>query len=351
MQEKKPTKINQGAFYNTLQLSSPCTSGDGCSQSWQAVTSTITACMPLWRLRGDAEGDHAAHFWCVSWASSWTHCSSDLQHHHVTLRFLDFRISSCKGTAPWAQFCLLMGESQRKPQLPEQVRETQRLESGHLRWIMHKASPRSLRLSTDFWPLGDPRNGSCPLMLAETNFLHSGKLRRIRLYMGRCYLESNKRLMTSGWSLPAAGTCPVRCWGSAPHHHGHSPSAQHPAPTMQRWLKLTVPSLLLQEAFTRPEHLLPALALLPLLLALLVSRISAVSATSQQHQQRNWWLYLTAPTTQTCLLPAGTVSLAPGLHLTSCVQMWEGDVHFIIFFPSSLLLLWETLPVPTLIPY
>lgn len=169
-------------------------------------------------------------------------------------------------------------------------------------------------------------------MLAETNFLHSGKLRRIQLYMGRCYLESNKRLMTSSWSLPAAGTCPARCRGSTPHRHGHSPSAQHPAPTMQRWLKLTVTSLLLQEAFTRPEHLLPALALLPLLLALLVSRISAGSATSQQHQQHNWWLSLAGPTTQTCLLAAGTVLLAPSLHLTSCVQMREGEVHFIIAF-------------------
>lgn len=173
-------------------------------------------------------------------ASSLAQCSSNLQHHHVPLRFPDFRNSSCKETPPaLAQFCLLTGGSWRKPQLPEQVRETQHLESGpclsqRLRWIMHKASPRSLHLSADFRPQGGPRHSSCCLMLAETNFLHPGKVRRIQLHMGKCYVESNKRLMTSvdgpllqghAWRLGDAGAL-------LPTTVAVPPSAQHPAPTM-----------------------------------------------------------------------------------------------------------------------
>lgn len=90
--------------------------------------------------------------------------------------------------------------------------------------------------------------------------------------------------------------------------------------------------MILQAAFTRPEHLLPGHAVLPLLPVLSVSQIPAASDTSQQQQQ----LSPAVPAIQTCLLAAGNVSLALSLHLASCGQIWE-EVQFIIalhyFFP------------------
>lgn len=68
---------------------------------------------------------------------------------------------------------------------------------------------------------------------------------------------------------------------------------------MQRQLKLTVTRILLQEAFTCPEHLLPTLAVLSFLPMLLAFQISAASDTSQQQQQQHeLWLPPAAPATQ-----------------------------------------------------
>lgn len=172
----------------------------------------------------------------------------------------------------------------------------------------------------------DPREAPGTAPAAETNVLHPGKVRRVQLPMGKHYLESNKRPVTSGDCPPSQGCAPC----SAPLRCGCSPSAQHPAPTTQRPLKPPVARILLQEAFARPEPLLPALAALPFLPVLSVSRISAASDASQQ--QRDWGLSPAAPATQTCLPATGSASLAPSLCLTSCGQTGETEVQFIIAF-------------------
>lgn len=179
------------------------------------VTSTTAACVPLCSLDSDAEGDCVARFpaQCFLWASPWAEGSSNLQHHHVPLWFLDFRNSSCRETTPQAQFCLLMVGRQRKTQLPLPVMGTQCCESGlcpscRSAWGLHKDPHGTCLSPLTFNPKKTP--GMAPdawCWLRQTSST-LGKWEEFSFTWENVACNQT-RVSWPQLIIPTAGTCPV----------------------------------------------------------------------------------------------------------------------------------------------
>lgn len=219
-----------------------------------------------------------------------------------------------------------------------------------LQWILCKASPRSLRISTDFRPQGGHRHGWDKLPPPE-------KPRRIQLYTGKCYLESNKRLMTS-----VGGSLLQRCASRL-----RDSGAPLPTPVAIS-LQLSTQQCH-AKAIKAHSHLHPFTRSLYLPRASLAHSCCAlISAGAFGFPDFSSIWHLPAAAAATWVVAASCSSCRPdlsaghGKHITGTnslsnqlpANMGErGAIHYIfsLFFPSPLLLPWETSPVSTLIPY
>lgn len=224
---KRNTNICYGAFYNTLQLSSSQKFNDGCSLSWWAVTNMIMVCLPcvasgvmqkvtVWYISTHSASwehphEHSSPATCTIITS---HFGSQILEKAHARKQLPCPILPPVGWGP---------EEASAPQAGQGNFKSGLCLSPHLQWILCKASPWSLHISTDFRHQGGHRHGWDKLP-------PPGKVRRIQLYMGKCYLESNKRLVTSvgGPLLPGgSGMLGLHSPSLRPFHSSSAPSTRH----------------------------------------------------------------------------------------------------------------------------